>query len=66
MIVGLLRPDGGQIFVDGIDVLRDSLAAKRKLVMSRTTLRFTSAYRRRICQFYGGCFGVPADARRDG
>lgn len=31
MIVGLLQPDGGQIFVDGIDVIREPLLAKQKM-----------------------------------
>lgn len=31
MIVGLLRPDGGRVIVNGIDAWRDPLAAKRRI-----------------------------------
>ena len=65
MIVGLLRPDGGQIFVDGIDVLRDSLAAKEKIgyVPDNPEVyeRLTGA---EYVNFMADVFGVPADVRR--
>lgn len=37
MITGILRPDSGEIKVNGIDIAKNPLEAKNKLVSCRTT-----------------------------
>ncbi len=65
MVVGLLRPDKGAITVDGVDVQRDPIAAKRRigyvpdypeLYEKLTGLEYLN--------FIGDVFGVPTDVRR--
>ena len=38
MIMGILRPDGGTITVDGVDISRQPVTAKRMIRISMTVL----------------------------
>ncbi|HCW50521.1 MAG TPA: 3-dehydroquinate dehydratase [Clostridiales bacterium] len=65
MVVGLLRPDSGSITVDGVDVLKQPLEAKRligfvpdypELYPKLTGLEYLN--------FIGDVYGIPTDLRR--
>jgi ABC-2 type transport system ATP-binding protein len=64
MIVGLLRPDTGQVRVDGFDVTREPLAAKQVTTYVPDT---PAVYERltglEYLNFIGDVYGVPREAR---
>jgi ABC-2 type transport system ATP-binding protein len=49
MVTGLLRPDAGQVLVDGIEVWRDPAAAKRRIGVLPEDLRLFE----RLCDRVG-------------
>lgn len=65
MIVGLLRPDSGEIRVNGVNVLEDPIAAKRQIGFvpdnPEVYERLTGA---EYVNFMADVFGVPADVRQ--
>lgn len=65
MVVGLLRPDSGTITVDGVDVVRDPMAAKRRVGFCPD---YPELYEKltglEYLNFIGDVFGVPTDVRR--
>lgn len=65
MIVGLLRPDSGEIRVNGVNVLEDPIAAKRQIGFvpdnPEVYERLTGV---EYVNFMADVFGVPADVRQ--
>lgn len=65
MIVGLLRPDSGQIYVNGINALEEPIAAKQKIGFvpdnPEVYERLTGV---EYVNFMADVFGVPADIRQ--
>lgn len=62
---GLLKPDAGQIFVDGISVLENPVEAKRRLAFipdNPDLYDFLSGIK--YLNFVADIFGVPADVRQ--
>jgi len=65
MVVGLLKPDTGTIVVDGVDVWKDPLEAKRRIgfVPDYPEL-YDKLTGLEYLNFIGDVFGVPTDVRR--
>jgi ABC-2 type transport system ATP-binding protein len=65
MVVGLLRPDTGTITVDGVDVARDPVKAKRRIGYCPD---YPDLYEKltglEYLNFIGDVFGVPTETRR--
>ena len=54
MATGLLRPDRGQVWVDGIDVWRDPIAAKARIgVLPEDLALFERLRGRELLEFHG-------------
>jgi ABC-2 type transport system ATP-binding protein len=64
MIVGLLKPDAGQVVVEGFDVCRDPLKAKQ---LTTYVPDYPAIYERltglEYLNFIGDVYGVPKEAR---
>jgi len=66
MMVGLLRPDSGTITINGYDVQRQPLAAKRQIgYVPDTPAVWDKLTGLEYLGFIGDVFGIPADARRE-
>jgi len=65
MVVGLLKPDAGTILVDGVDVAKSPLEAKRRIgfVPDYPEL-YDKLTGLEYLNFIGDVFGVPTDVRR--
>jgi ABC-2 type transport system ATP-binding protein len=64
MIAGLLRPDAGQVLLDGVDVRRDPLRAKAMLgYCPDEPLLYEKMSGARFLGFIADVFAVPADLR---
>jgi ABC-2 type transport system ATP-binding protein len=60
----LVRPTGGRILVDGVDVTRDPAAAKRRMAVVPQTRNLDSDLSvREILTYHGRYFGLPAAER---
>ena len=58
---GLLRPDGGQVWVDGIDVWADPVAAKARIgVLPEELALFERLSGRELLMFHGALLAIPA------
>ncbi|MCL6448647.1 MAG: ABC transporter ATP-binding protein [Armatimonadetes bacterium] len=66
MIVGLLQPDAGTILVDGIDLEKDPLAAKRKIgYVPDHPAVYEKLTGIEYLNFLGDVYQVPAETRRE-
>ncbi len=64
--VGILRPDGGEILVDGVSVRQEPLAAKRKLAyIPDNPDLYDYMTGNQYLNFVADIFGVPADVRTE-
>ena len=63
MLAGILTPDRGRVLVEGIDLLRDPLEAKRHLgFLSGDTQLYKRLSTREVLEYFGRLFGMaPAD-----
>jgi ABC-2 type transport system ATP-binding protein len=62
MATGLLRPDRGQVWVDGIDVWADPSAAKARIgVLPEDLALFERLRGRELLEFHGLLRGMPTD-----
>ncbi len=65
MMTGLLRPDGGQVLINGVDVWADPPAAKAAIGVvpaeARLFDRFSGA---ELLEYAGRLRGLPADKAR--
>src|SRR6478609_2452269 len=60
---GLLRPDGGQVWVDGIDVWADPVAAKARIgVLPEELALFERLRGRELLEFHGLLRNMPVAA----
>ncbi len=61
MATGLLRPDGGQVWVDGIDVWADPIAAKQRIgVLPEDLALFERLSGRELLMFHGALRNMDA------
>jgi sodium transport system ATP-binding protein len=67
MLAGILTPDRGRVLIDGLDVHRDPLEAKRRLgFLSGDTLLYHRLSPREVLRYFGELYGMRApglDAR---
>jgi len=70
MLAGILTPDRGRVLVDGLDIHRDPLEAKRRLgFLSGDTLLYQRLSPREVLRYFGELYGMRApelDARIEG
>ena len=65
MMTGLLRPDGGQIVIDGLDVWEDPVAAKAIMGVVPSEVRlFERLSGAEMLEYSGRLFGLPAGEAR--
>lgn len=65
LVVGLLRPDKGSIFVDGVDVVQNPLEAKRRIgYVPDYPQLYDKLTGLEYLNFIGDVFGVPTEVRR--
>jgi ABC-2 type transport system ATP-binding protein len=63
-IEGLLKPRSGTVFLDGLDVARDPIAAKAKMGVQLQATSFQSELNvRQIVRLYAGLYGVTMSDR---
>jgi ABC-2 type transport system ATP-binding protein len=63
-ITTLVRPTAGRILVDGVDVVRDPVAAKRRIAVVPQVRNLDRDLRvREVLTFHGRYFGLPAEER---
>jgi sodium transport system ATP-binding protein len=61
MLAGILTPDRGRVLVDGVDIHRDPLEAKRKLgFLSGDTLLYSRLSPREVLHYFGELYGMRA------
>jgi ABC-2 type transport system ATP-binding protein len=66
MATGLLRPDGGQVWVDGIDVWADPIAAKQRIgVLPEDLALFERLSGRELLMFHGALRNMDAQVVAD-
>ncbi|HEX6527298.1 MAG TPA: ABC transporter ATP-binding protein [Streptosporangiaceae bacterium] len=66
MMTGLLRPDSGQILINGIDVWRDPPAAKAAIGVVPAEVRlFDRLSGEELLEYSGRLHGLPADQARE-
>ncbi|NLX61124.1 MAG: ABC transporter ATP-binding protein [Tissierellia bacterium] len=66
MIVGLLRPDNGRIYLDNIDVWEDPLKAKSKISFVPDTPQVYDKLKGiEYLNFIADIYGIPADLRQE-
>jgi sodium transport system ATP-binding protein len=63
MLAGILTPDRGRVLVDGLDIHRDPLEAKRRLgFLSGDTLLYQRLSPREVLRYFGELYGMRASA----
>jgi len=61
MLAGILTPDRGRVLVDGLDVHREALEAKRRLgFLSGDTLLYHRLSPREVLRYFGELYGMRA------
>lgn len=66
MIVGLLKPDSGQVFVDGIDVWKEPLKAKKQISFVPDTPQVYDKLKGiEYLNFIADIYGIPKDIRSE-
>jgi sodium transport system ATP-binding protein len=61
MLAGILTPDRGRVLVDGLDIHRDPLEAKRRLgFLSGDTLLYHRLSPREVLRYFGELYGMRA------
>lgn len=66
MLVGVLAPTSGTITIDGVDVVKDSLAVKRNLCfVSDSPDHLLRLKGREFLRFIADVYGVPTDVRAE-
>ncbi len=65
MLTGVLKPDGGSVHIDGIDMRRDSLAAKRRMgVIPEVGTVYIDLTARDNLELFGMYYGLSRESRR--
>jgi sodium transport system ATP-binding protein len=66
MIAGILTPDSGQVFIDGIDIARDPLTAKQKIGFhSGDTQLYQRLNPREALTYFGRLYGMTEERIAD-
>jgi len=66
MIVGLLKPDEGNVYIDGIDVWENPLEAKKKISYVPDTPEVYDKLKGiEYLNFIADIYGVPKDIRQE-